>query len=568
MRTPTVRATVFVTTVATVAPIGCATILGDFTAFDGQDSSVVADARDDGRDAAEGGDVAAEDHESDAPIESETDASGDGSRADSTVRDGAGDATLETGIGEASDDAAPACPSSTPTQCSGTCVDPQNDSNNCGSCGNACAGGQQCVAGACQCNLTSCPMGCCNGDSCEAYASQSNGSCGNGGATCAACQTGIACNTDGGLCLGCSGPTQISETFGAAAGDSFGASVAVSGSLALVGAPSAGSGVGTAYAFTGSGSTWTLQSQLYPGAGVKAYGTALALSGTTAAVTGFAAGADAQGPPAVYVFGQIGTGWFQQTTIIPSADASIYQGALAMDGSTLVVGGSTSAAVYTESGATWGLQANLTPSDFTPSSGSGSYFGSAVAISGDTVVVAGEPSDSAGQLAHWLYVFVRSGSTWTQQGPKIVPSGLADSSAPHFNFTIGISGDTIVLATNTNGAYVYGRSGGTWTQTQLILPGSDFTFGSAVAVSGRRAIVGSASYTGGTGLMYLLGQSNATWISGPQYSDTTGFGIVSGDGYGYAVAMNGATAIVGAPGGTSLGAASAAGVAYIYSCWP
>ncbi len=37
--------------------------------------------------------------------------------------------------------------------CAGTCVDYQTDENNCGSCGNACANGTSCVAGACTCGF-------------------------------------------------------------------------------------------------------------------------------------------------------------------------------------------------------------------------------------------------------------------------------------------------------------------------------------------------------------------------------------------------------------------------------
>ncbi len=60
-----------------------------------------------------------------------------------------------------------------------------------GSCGapgvacKTCVAGQECNAsGACVCDATSCPDGCCNGSTCVPYASQGTGTCGTGGAAC------------------------------------------------------------------------------------------------------------------------------------------------------------------------------------------------------------------------------------------------------------------------------------------------------------------------------------------------------------------------------------------------
>ena len=50
----------------------------------------------------------------------------------------------------------------------------------------ACAVGQRCLAGACVCDSSSCPTGCCQGGQCLV---PSLSSCGTGGATCGACNT-------------------------------------------------------------------------------------------------------------------------------------------------------------------------------------------------------------------------------------------------------------------------------------------------------------------------------------------------------------------------------------------
>ena len=69
---------------------------------------------------------------------------------------------------------------------------------------------------------------------------------------------------------------------------------------------------------------------------------------------------------------------------------------------------SGAAYVFVRSGTTWSQQAELTSSDLA----SGDEFGASVGISGDTVVVGSAGSNNYTGAA---YVFVRSGTTWSQQ---------------------------------------------------------------------------------------------------------------------------------------------------------
>jgi hypothetical protein len=71
---------------------------------------------------------------------------------------------------------------------------------------------------------------------------------------------------------------------GGSAGDGFGASVGLAGTLALVGAPNVGQ-TGATYLFEGSGSSWTQHQMIVPTDGPTGFGTTLAL-GTNAAVIG------------------------------------------------------------------------------------------------------------------------------------------------------------------------------------------------------------------------------------------------------------------------------------------
>jgi hypothetical protein len=105
--------------------------------------------------------------------------------------------------------------------------------------------------------------------------------------------------------------------------------------------------------------------------------------------------------------------------------------------------------VFVRSGSTWSQQAYLKASN----SGQFDYFGYAVAVSGDTVVVGayGEASSSTGvnsmpnELAGdsgAAYVFVRSGSTWSQQAYlKASNTGVND----YFGASVAVSGDTVVI---------------------------------------------------------------------------------------------------------------------------
>ena len=153
--------------------------------------------------------------------------------------------------------------------------------------------------------------------------------------------------------------------------------------------------------------------------------------------------------------------------------------AVSGDGKTAVV--SDSAAnkgkgaifVYTRVGETWSQQAELRG---TPVSGKG-VFCQALAISVDgSTIVAGGPYDHGKRGSIW--VFTRSGETWSQQGPRISPPKKEVHAWSFFGQHVAISGDgnTIVAHSGntahslqlTESIYVYTRSGETWTITEKL----------------------------------------------------------------------------------------------------
>jgi hypothetical protein len=94
--------------------------------------------------------------------------------------------------------------------------------------------------------------------------------------------------------------------------------------------------------------------------------------------------------------------------------------------------------VFVRSGATWTQQAKLTAAD----ADAGDNFGFSVAISGDTALVGADGDDDAGLSSGSAYVFVRSGTTWSEQA-KLTASDAA--AGDNFGFSVAISGDTALV---------------------------------------------------------------------------------------------------------------------------
>ncbi len=311
----------------------------------------------------------------------------------------------------------------------------------------------------------------------------------------------------------------------AAAGDFFGGSGAVSGDTAVVGAHQApGTLVGAAYVFVRSAGIWTQQQKLTAsdGAAGDEFGVSVAVSGDTAVVGAPLAPFDSEflspGPGSAYVFVRSGGVWSQQQKLTAS-DATAddnFGFSVALSGDTAVVGAwaddtaagadAGSAYVFVRSSGVWSQQQKLTASD----SAAGDQFGSSVALDGNTAVV-GAPSDetAAGLFAGSAYVFVRSGSVWSQQ-QKLTASDAAASD--DFGISVSLSGDTAVVGapfdttaagSAAGSAYVFVRSGSTWSQNQK-LTASDAAandeFGSSVAVSGATVLVGACCDDTGAGV--------------------------------------------------------------------
>lgn len=364
-----------------------------------------------------------------------------------------------------------------------------------------------------------------------------------------------------------------------APGDNLGESVAISGDTMVVGAYAAAVGgnanQGAAYVFVRDGDSWTQQAKLTAadGASGDRFGSSVAIEGDTVVVgakddttgTNFGHGS-------AYVFTRSGATWTQQAklTALDAAVADQFGTSVAISGETVVIGSPEddatrgSAYVFVRAGEAWVQQAKLVAAD----GAQGDGFGFSVGLSGDTAV-AGAWDDDIGPIGNQgsAYVFVRSGSAWTQEAKLLASDGGVND---EFGISIGASGDTVVVGAyahdvNDNGnqgaAYVYVRSGGTWSQ-QAILTAFDGAggdeFGRSVAIEGDTVVAGAyQDDVGGhsaQGSLYVFRREGSTWAEQGRAIVLTGG---SGDNLGASAAISGDTVVGGADGALDSGAAYA-----------
>src|SRR5690606_8148921 len=184
----------------------------------------------------------------------------------------------------------------------------------------------------------------------------------------------------------------------------------------------------------------------------------------------------------------------------------------------------------------------------------GRNLGRALAVEGDLAVV-GAPGEAVdGKVLHGAaYVFTQANGRWRQRARLVLADG---NGSMHFGQSVAISGGQILVgAPNASGGgqvYVFDGSGSSWSETQRFRPAATLGFGYAMAVQGDRLLVGAPEESGG-GAAYLYERSGASWAFDDrlQAADRN-----SGDRFGRAVALDGDSAVVGAPykGSLSTGA--------------
>ncbi|MEY3230805.1 MAG: hypothetical protein RL689_894, partial [Planctomycetota bacterium] len=247
----------------------------------------------------------------------------------------------------------------------------------------------------------------------------------------------------------------------------------------------------------------------------------------------------------------------------PAGSANDGFGSVAASGDVIVVGASRdtvgsnaqqgSASIFRRSAAGVTHEYHIVASDGLTSDG----LGNAVAIDGDTVIVAASNARVSGNNGRGaVYVFVRSGAVWLQQAKLVAADGAAGDA---FGASVAIDGDTVVVgaatddlaAADAGSAYVFTRSGNIWTQRQKLTasdPGANALFGSSVAIDGSDLVVGApGASVGGArrGAAYGFARSGNAWAQQVKFVDPAG---AVDDRFGTSVALAGDRILVGAPG--------------------
>jgi streptogramin lyase len=355
--------------------------------------------------------------------------------------------------------------------------------------------------------------------------------------------------------------------------DYFGDSVSVSGDTAVIGAPRKNGSQGAAYVFVRSGGVWSQQQELTASDGAvnDLFGSSVSVSGDTAVVGAYHKTINSNGYNygAAYVFVRSGAVWSQQQELTASdgAGGDFFGTSVSVSGDTAVIGAPQknsyqgAAYVFVRSGGVWSQQQELTVIGFL---GENEQFGCSVSVSGNTAVIGAyekeiDPTYASPDVQGAAYVFVRSGTTWSQQQELIAPDGVEGD---QFGWSVSVSGDKAVIGAddkngNQGAAYVFVRSGTAWSQQQELTASDGFDFGTSVSVSGETTVIGASTAA------YVFVRSGTTWsqqvvlIPGGAVSlsgDTAVIGDTAAPGAAYVFvgsSLGTSALLVGSAGGSS-----------------
>ena len=365
----------------------------------------------------------------------------------------------------------------------------------------------------------------------------------------------------------------------------FGFSVGVDGDTAIIGATrddDAGNDAGAAYVFIRTPFGWELQAKL-SGNNTKAednFGYAVDVDGDFAIV----ASPINKGAGAAYIYRREAGEWEQKRNririrMIPTDPdgATLFGVSVDIKGEMAVIGAIGgkvgqeivgAAYIFTQNEPPfWNQHTKLTSADRI----AGDQLGYAVAL-GENEVIVGAPRHNAGGLSSGAaYLFQqREDGSWVE-GAKLSDGETA--SEDQFGVSVAISGNFAVsgaqqdddLAPNAGAAYIFERSGSLWLQ-RMKLTAEDAKagdlFGNAVAMDGETVVVGApgADVAGPeAGAAYVFVQAGDEWV---QQAKLIGDDIGIFDRFGSVVSVYGDTAVVGAAGKDEVGTDS--GAAYVF----
>ena len=283
---------------------------------------------------------------------------------------------------------------------------------------------------------------------------------------------------------------------------------------------------------------------------------------------------------AAYVYEIHGQAW-TQVQKLKGSDATFgaeFGRCVAIEGDIAVVGAfhddalgllaSGSAFVFERIAGTWVETAKLVASDAMTDES----FGTAVAVLSDRIIVGAQYDSHLDQYVGSGYVFEKTGSTWSQAAKLLADDWSLNS---YFGNAVALSGEWALIGATTNNistpyssegaAYVFHHDASGWVQTQKLAPNDaapNDLFGWAVALDGDRAVIGASNKTTSSpsaGAAYIFEESGGIWTQQQRLTASDGGQF---DSFGISVALSGDDVVVGALGDDDLGPDTGAAYAF------
>ena len=316
-------------------------------------------------------------------------------------------------------------------------------------------------------------------------------------------------------------PTVSLQDPAATQGDGFGGGahgVAVSGNTIIIGAYGTNGGAGIAYVYVRGPSGWptsptvTLQDPATTSG--DNFGFSISLSGRTAII-------GAPGGEAAYIYHETQAGWPATPTVTLDAPAGGQFGfAVSISRNTAIVGAygagtgsSGDAYIYVNDSSGWPTTPTVTLPD--PKATANDFFGSYVAVSGDTALISDVGDGGGSSAIGTAYIYLRGSSGWPTT-PTVTLQDPAGKQGDLFSASLAVSGNLALvgdgLYSGTDAVYAYVRGPSGWPstptttlqdpQTPPAFPGDGF--GQSLSISGASLLIGASRVNDDAGVAYFF----------------------------------------------------------------
>ncbi len=343
----------------------------------------------------------------------------------------------------------------------------------------------------------------------------------------------------------------------------FGSAIDLSENHMVVSSPDYGVS-GSATFYQRQGSIWKELNTVFPENGFS-FGTDVAVDGEYAVVSDENDWGNGVYAGAVYIYRKKENGWEKTQKILADdgRSADYFGRAVDLFGEYMVVGCPGDDTIWHSGGSAyifrleenmWVQDTILCPADL----GVNDYFGSSVAIYGDFMVISATWHYTNGAA----YIYKRTGKKWNLH-QKLTPGNFSVNQ--HFGTSVAISERFLVVTSpslfvgyNKGEIFVYELKGDQWIMTDgYVLTSDNASLNwakSAAAVSGEQFIIGGET-------AFYLFQYDGSWKETKKIFPP---GITKADGFSQALGMENGVVVIGSP--NSQGLFEGAGAIYSYNC--